>query len=127
MFSDVGPYDIALLKLSSPLKFSKNVKAVALPKPESEPCGNATLSGWGSISSTSIPQMPDRLQEVNLPYVDLVTCSAAVRRLTGSSPVHVTNVCTGPLTGGTSACSVSCKPLINCDNNFFIAYQCLID
>ncbi|XP_012230033.1 trypsin [Linepithema humile] len=101
----VGPYDIALIKLSTPLNLSIEVRTVVLPTPESTPLGNATLCGWGSTSTTSFPRMPDKLQEVSLPYLDLVACSDAVRRLTGSSPVHATNVCTGPLTGGTSACS----------------------
>jgi len=121
-FSGVGPYDIALIKLSSALKLSSNVKTIALPAAGSEPTGIATLCGWGSTSTTSTPTMPDKLQEVNLPYVDLVTCSDAVRRLTGSSPVHETNVCTGPLTGGISACSVSFKLSVNYGNDFLTVY-----
>ncbi|XP_014483143.1 PREDICTED: trypsin-like [Dinoponera quadriceps] len=101
----VGPYDIGLLKLSEPLKMTKEVQSIKLPKEGSVPQGNAILCGWGSTSQSSIPDMPDVLQYVNLEYVDIEKCDEAVRRLTGSSPVHETNVCTGPLTGGISACS----------------------
>jgi len=121
IFSDVGPYDIALIKLKSPLTLTSAVQAVKLPKAESEPSGNATLCGWGSTSSSRIPNMPNKLQHINLTYIDIATCSDAIKRLTGSSPVHETNICTGPLTGGTSACSVSCKFSVN--YNFFTIYS----
>lgn len=49
--------------------------------------------------------MPNTLQKVDLPLVDLSTCKEAIEKLTGPSPLHETNVCTGPLTGGYSACS----------------------
>ncbi|XP_012230032.1 trypsin [Linepithema humile] len=111
----VGPYDIALIKLKSPLSFTAAVQAIKLPEAESEPSGNATLCGWGSTSTSRLPKMPNKLQYVNLEYVDLSVCSEAVSRLAGSSPVHETNVCTGPLTGGISACSGdSGGPLTSC-------------
>lgn len=104
--SDVGPYDIGLIKLQTPLVFTKEVQPIALPEPGSIPTGDAILCGWGSTSESWIPDMPNELQHVNLHYLDLQTCDENVERLTGSSPVHETNVCTGPTTGGISACSV---------------------
>ncbi|XP_012229372.2 glandular kallikrein-3, submandibular-like [Linepithema humile] len=105
IFSGVGPYDVGLLKLSTPLELNSEVQPIELPEAESEPTGDAILIGWGSTSRSGIPNMPDKLQIVDLHYVDRKTCHEAVERLTGSSPVHETNVCTGPLTGGISACS----------------------
>ena len=102
---DVAPYDIALLKLSKPLKMSNAVRAVSLPRAGSLPSGTATLTGWGSTSRTNNPIMPDRLQIAKLPLIDLATCKRSVESLTGPSPLHETNVCTGPLSGGYSACS----------------------
>ncbi|XP_025161415.1 transmembrane protease serine 9 [Harpegnathos saltator] len=102
----VGPFDIALMKLAKDLTFTKEVQPIALPEKNSEPTGDAILCGWGSTSKTIVPNMPDKLQDAKLPIVDRQSCDNAVRRLTGSSPVHETNVCTGPLeTGGFSACS----------------------
>ncbi|CAL1685716.1 unnamed protein product [Lasius platythorax] len=101
----VGPYDVGLIKLKTPFKLTKEVQAIELPEPESDPVGDATLIGWGSTSESWMPDMPDQLQHVDLHYVDRATCHKAVEDLTGSSPVHETNVCTGPLTGGISACS----------------------
>ncbi|KAL0119102.1 hypothetical protein PUN28_009601 [Cardiocondyla obscurior] len=101
----VGPYDIGLLKLSTPLKFNNEVQPIKLAAPESDPSGEAWLCGWGSISSSHFPEMPSKLQHVQMEIVDRQTCHESVERLTGSSPVHETNVCTGPLYDQISACS----------------------
>ncbi|XP_036141381.1 trypsin-1-like [Monomorium pharaonis] len=103
----VGPYDIGLLQLASPLKFNDRVKPINLPARGSDPGKNekGLLSGWGSTSTSRVPVYPDKLQHVEVDYVDRATCHKAVLDLTGSSPVHETNVCSGPLTGGISACS----------------------
>ncbi|XP_011706634.1 PREDICTED: lectizyme-like, partial [Wasmannia auropunctata] len=101
----VGPYDIGLLKLASPLKLTNEVQAIELADPESDPTGEAWLCGWGSVSNSHFPEMPDKLQHVKMEYVDRKTCHEAVEDLTGSSPVHETNVCTGPLYDQISACS----------------------
>ncbi|XP_076679470.1 trypsin-1-like [Andrena cerasifolii] len=102
---NVAPYDIALLKLATPLKLNNFVQPISLPQPNSTPSGTAVLTGWGSTSRTSSPIMPDKLQTAPLPLIDLVTCKSAIEKLTGNSPLHETNVCSGPLTGGYSACS----------------------
>jgi prostatin (serine protease 8) len=101
----VGPYDIGLLKLKTPLKLTDRVQAIELASPESDPTGEAWLCGWGSTSRSAFPDMPSKLQQVKMEYLDRATCHEAVKRLTGSSPVHETNVCTGPLDEGISACS----------------------
>lgn len=104
----MAPYDIALLKLKAPLKLNDRVKAVKLPEPNSLPNGTVILSGWGSTSTSSFPSYPNALQKVNLTVVDLVTCKRSMEALIGgNAPLHESNVCTGPLGGGISACSVS--------------------
>lgn len=111
-FRDVAPYDIALLKLEKPLKLGGAVQPINLPSvPSSTPSGRATLTGWGSTSRTSTPLMPSKLQTAYLPLLDLAACKQAIEKLTGPSPLHETNVCTGPLTGDYSACSVSITSL----------------
>ncbi|XP_043794770.1 trypsin-1-like [Apis laboriosa] len=102
---NVAPYDIALLKLKKPLKLGGAVQAINLPSMPSNTTGNATLTGWGSISRTNTPLMPSKLQTVDLPLINLNTCKQAIEELTGPSPLHETNICTGPLTGGFSACN----------------------
>ncbi|XP_018306897.1 trypsin-1 [Mycetomoellerius zeteki] len=100
----VGPYDIGLLKLASPFKLNNNVQAIELAPPGNEPTGEAWLCGWGSISTTNYPIMPNKLQHVKMEYVNRTTCHESVKRLTGSSRVHETNICTGSLYDKISAC-----------------------
>jgi prostasin len=48
--------------------------------------------------------MPDILQKVTKPIVPFAECEAAVGG-PGATPLHSSNLCTGPLTGGIGACS----------------------
>ncbi|XP_063977340.1 transmembrane protease serine 9-like [Diachasmimorpha longicaudata] len=100
----VAPFDVAVLKLKSPVIFNKRVAAIALPKAGARPSGNVTLSGWGSTAPSG-SGLPAKLQTVLLPVVDLATCKKKLEELVGPSPLHDNNVCTGPLSGGVSACS----------------------
>ncbi|XP_028045068.1 trypsin-1-like [Monomorium pharaonis] len=112
----VGPYDIGLLELASLLKFNDRIKPIKLAAQESDPISNkkGLLAGWSSTStSRAFPEYPDKLQNVEVVYVDRATCHEAVLRLTGSSPVHETNVCSGPLTGEISTCYGDSGPLIS--------------
>lgn len=83
------------------------MNTINLPKANAEHNGTVILSGWGSTSPVNNAIMPDVLQTAELPVVDLKTCRNAIEELTGPSPLHETNICTGPLSGGQSACSVS--------------------
>ncbi|XP_023246174.1 trypsin-1-like [Copidosoma floridanum] len=100
----VAPYDIALLKLERPLVFGELVQPIGLPAPDSQVTSDVVLSGWGSVTSNGFGS-PEFLQKVTLPIVDNESCKKAIEALTGSAPVAPSNVCTGPLTGGVSACS----------------------
>lgn len=98
----VGPFDIGLLRVEQPFDLNGvSVRAIGLPKADVIHAGRTDLHGWGSVSTTVWPITPDRLQTVNIPIVPLAECA----RVLGESPLHETNVCTGPLTGGVSACS----------------------
>ena len=103
---NVAPFDIALLKLEKPLEFNDWVQPIDLPMRDSSVEGKVILSGWGSTNSHGMTQ-PNTLMYVDLPIVDLDTCKESIESLTGPSPIHPNNICTGPLTGGVSACSVS--------------------
>lgn len=98
---NVGPYDIGLLHFQIPFAFNAAVGAIALPRPDVTHSGTVRLVGWGSTSTGMLPTLPNILQTVNKPIVPYETCEAVL----GDSPLHPTNVCTGPLSGGTSACS----------------------
>nr|ACY24330.1 trypsin [Ctenocephalides felis] len=100
----VNPYDIALIQVATPFKLNENVKAVKLPTKDEAHSGQVTLSGWGSTSTSSFPSYPNKLQTVDKPIVPYPECEKALGGA-GSTPLHPTNLCTGPLTGGVSACS----------------------
>jgi len=107
----INPYDIALIYTKEKFIFTNYVKPIELPKADSIPNGNGNLYGWGSISSTSTPVFPGKLQVVDMPIINNDVCQKA---LGGQGyKLHKTNLCTGPLTGGTSICQAdSGGPLI---------------
>lgn len=76
-----------------------------LPKKGNDVDGDTILAGWGSTSSSIIaPSMPTKLQRIGLPIVESEECDAALTSLVGPHPLASTNICTGPLSGGISAC-----------------------
>lgn len=102
----VAPYDIALLKLESPLVFNERVGPVQLPKQDEEFEGEVILSGWGSVSKKVIPSLPKVLQYAEMPLVDYESCKKALGTFEKDAKLYKTQVCTGPLGKSTSACSV---------------------
>lgn len=98
----VGPNDIGMIHVAPAFVFNAQVRAIALPTPGSIHSGLVQLHGWGSMSTTQTPVLPDILQTVTKPVLPMAQCHALIG---ASSPLHPTNMCTGPLTGGVSACS----------------------
>lgn len=93
------------MKLESPLELNEHVQKVKLPAKGNDVDGVTILAGWGSTSSSIInPNMPTDLQRIDLPIVELSECDRALTSLVGSHPLADTNICTGPLNGGISAC-----------------------
>lgn len=59
----VGPYDIALIRVTEPFVMNEFVQPIALPSKNSEyPTGDAVISGWGSTSREWEPNFPNVLQ-----------------------------------------------------------------
>lgn len=101
----------------------------------SEPGCEAIISGWGAITNDTVrPDFPDVLQTVTVPIVPLDECNETIEKVASDEGevikdiVHETNVCTGPLTGGVSGCSVSthnfwrtCELVLQCinENNLY--------
>lgn len=97
----VGPHDISLILIQNPFVFDNIVAPIFLPNAGQIHSGDVTLFGWGSTSNTFYPVYPNILQTVSKPIIPMDVCMDQF----GETPVHVNNVCTGPLTGGISACS----------------------
>ncbi|XP_058452072.1 trypsin-1-like [Malaya genurostris] len=101
----VNPSDVAVLRLASALELNEFVQPALLPAQDDLATpGPATLAGWGSTSTGSVPSMPAILQKVQKPIISYDACEEA-NGGPGNTPLGPTNVCTGPLTGGISACS----------------------
>lgn len=98
---NVGPHDISLILIARPFVFDNLVGPISLPSANEIHSGQVTLFGWGSTSDTFYPTFPNILQTVSKPIIPIATCLAQF----AETPVHENNVCTGPLTGGISACS----------------------
>uniref|UniRef100_A0A1A9WRW5 Lectizyme n=1 Tax=Glossina brevipalpis TaxID=37001 RepID=A0A1A9WRW5_9MUSC len=99
----INPYDIALIHTEKPFKFDKYVQPAHLPKSNSLPNGYGRLYGWGNMSMTKREQYPHKLQMADMPILDF-NLSERILNASGMQ-LHVTNFCTGPLTGGISICT----------------------
>jgi len=98
----VGPYDIALLKLSKPLVLSDTVQTVTVPELDAVHQGEVDLYGWGKTSNGALPTLPNRLQTVHTELINYAECKA---RLPSDAPITEVNVCSGSLDQNISACN----------------------
>lgn len=98
--------DIALIKLTKPLEYSRKVLPIALASYKR--CANAlgVSSGWGRTNANK-PVVSQFLKQVELPFVDYWQCLAIY-------PNYLTDgmICAGPAEGGKSRmyfCSIRCR------------------
>lgn len=99
----VGPDDLALLRMVAPITYTDRIRNARLPVAHAIPVGPAVLSGWGSTGGQTLPNI---LQKTTKPVITLDSCRQAIFGLNlNGDLVDDTNLCTGPLTGGVSACS----------------------
>lgn len=99
----IGPHDIGLIFTANPFQIRFGTDLIALPDTGEIHFGGAILHGWGSTSDGFIPVWPTVLQRVEKPIVEYETCRGLVEDQ--GMPIDENNVCTGPITGGASACS----------------------
>ncbi|XP_010734718.3 trypsin II-P29 [Larimichthys crocea] len=95
--------DMALLKLSSPVRYTNYIRPVCLAAQSSEfkaktPCW---LAGWGTIGSDVPLPYPERLQQVSVPIVSNTQCSNAYE---GIVPITSNMMCAGLDEGGKDTC-----------------------
>ncbi|XP_011308189.1 trypsin-1-like [Fopius arisanus] len=101
---DVAPYDIGLIRLTTPFTWTTAVGPINLPQPGAIPTGNVTSTGWGATDPNGA-NLGNALQTVEIPLISLSTCRNALIPFGGAGTLHETNICTGPLGGGFSPCS----------------------
>jgi len=99
--SSTNDYDIAVLKLSTALKFSSTVAAATLVASGADPAGGETTTviGWGTTSEGA-SSVPPELKEVDVPIVARTTCQSEY----GTSAITSRMFCAGLPQGGKDSC-----------------------
>jgi len=90
--------DISLLKLSQPLSFNDNVRAIDIPAQGHAASGDCIVSGWGTTSEGG--STPSVLQKVSVPIVSDAECRDAY----GQSDIEDSMICAGVPEGGKDSC-----------------------
>ncbi|XP_057634737.1 ovochymase-2 [Chionomys nivalis] len=109
-------YDIALLKMAGTFRFGQSVRPVCLPQSgEHFKAGFVcTTAGWGRLAEGG--NLPQVLQQVNLPILTQEECEAALLSL--RNPVTgKTFLCTGSPDGGRDACQGDSGGSLMCQNS----------
>ena len=85
------------------------MQPIKLPKAFELPKGEATITGWGSVSKNVIPKLPKVLQVAKVAIITEATCLDALKTIAPSENVTDIQFCTGPLDKTIAACIVSTK------------------
>uniref|UniRef100_A0A8C6LRM4 Si:ch73-182e20.4 n=1 Tax=Nothobranchius furzeri TaxID=105023 RepID=A0A8C6LRM4_NOTFU len=94
--------DMALLRLSAPVKFTHYIRPVCLAASDSE-FNNGTeswVTGWGTVGEGEFLPSPETLQEVKVPVVGNRQCDC----LYGDTVITDNMICAGLLSGGKDSC-----------------------
>ncbi|XP_053207564.1 CUB and peptidase domain-containing protein 2-like isoform X2 [Panonychus citri] len=120
-------FDFALLKLSEPVKFTGDIYPICIPDSNIKKYKSLIVAGWGKLSE--IEGTPDKLNEVEVDYIDREKCNKMnydfvlkVRGIVESypgqytsliSPIHESHLCAiNTKTGGSSCIGDSGGPLM---------------
>jgi secreted trypsin-like serine protease len=93
--------DIAIIKLSRPIKFSRTIQPACLPSPNEKIADgtSGTVAGWGTLQEGG--RTPDTLQQVSIPTISYQKCASQY----GSSRINEqTQFCGGFDQGGKDSC-----------------------
>ena len=96
-------YDIALMKLKTPIKFTPRVRPVCLPDDDMDFSAgtNCYVTGWGALQEGG--RFPKRLYQAKVPLVDRQQCAKDYREIHGYTITERMR-CAGHLAGGIDAC-----------------------
>ncbi|KAF5138934.1 Trypsin [Metarhizium brunneum] len=123
-------YDMAIVKLSTPIEANGTIGYATLPEAGSDPVSgaDATVAGWGDLEYAG--QAPEELQKVTVPVVDRATCSAAYQAIPNMPNITDAMFCAGLKEGGQDACNGdSGGPIIDTETRVLIGvvswgYKC---
>uniref|UniRef100_A0A8C5M1Y0 Peptidase S1 domain-containing protein n=1 Tax=Leptobrachium leishanense TaxID=445787 RepID=A0A8C5M1Y0_9ANUR len=94
-------YDIALLRLLTPIQFTKHIRPVCLPEKSTFFPDNTTcyVTGWGSTVSGGSPSVT--LQQAHVKIINYGLCSSAAMY---GSLIRPSMICAGYVEGGIDSC-----------------------
>ncbi|CAK1585188.1 unnamed protein product [Parnassius mnemosyne] len=96
-------YDLALVKLDSPVQFAPHISPICLPATDDSLVGeNATVTGWGRLSEGGV--LPSVLQEVQVPIVSNERCKSMFLRAGRHEFIPDIFLCAGHERGGHDSC-----------------------
>ncbi|CEJ93228.1 hypothetical protein VHEMI08836 [[Torrubiella] hemipterigena] len=104
-FTDSGvlDYDVAILKLSTPLKFGTNVKAIGGLVDKEPAVGSIGLaSGWG-LKQENVRPPPSQLQSVEIPVISRDDCATLYEKYNDTITDRM--ICAAYPDGGKDSCS----------------------
>uniref|UniRef100_A0A8C0XLS5 Peptidase S1 domain-containing protein n=1 Tax=Castor canadensis TaxID=51338 RepID=A0A8C0XLS5_CASCN len=101
--------DIALLRLSSPVTFSRHIRPICLPAANASfPNGfHCFVTGWGHVAHSVSLQTPRQLQQLEVPLISRETCSCLYNIGAKPEEPHVLQqdmLCAGYVEGRKDAC-----------------------
>ncbi|XP_036348856.2 testisin [Ochotona princeps] len=118
-FKGDSPYDIALLKLSSAVRYTDNIGPICL-LPSTVRFENRTdcwVTGWGNVEENEVLPYPYTLQEVQVAIINTSICNHLYHRTDFRWNIWGDMVCAGEPQGGKDACfGDSGGPLV-CDTD----------
>lgn len=96
-------YDLALVKLDSPIQFAPHISPICLPATDDLLVGEtATVTGWGRLSEGGV--LPSILQEVQVPIVSNERCKSMFLRAGRQEVIPDIFLCAGHERGGHDSC-----------------------
>ncbi|XP_038213784.1 serine proteinase stubble-like isoform X2 [Zerene cesonia] len=96
-------YDLALVKLDSPVQFAPHIAPICLPATDDLLVGEtATVTGWGRLSEGGV--LPSILQEVQVPIVSNERCKSMFLRAGRHEFIPDIFLCAGHEGGGHDSC-----------------------
>ncbi|KAM6155651.1 testisin-like [Rhynchocyon petersi] len=104
-----SPYDIALVRLSSPVTYRKNIRPICVVNSTME-FQNRTdcwVTGWGNIEEGKELEHPYNLQEVEIAIINTSMCNHLHNLPAFRDNIFGDMICAGKEEGGKDACFVS--------------------
>ncbi|XP_037363995.2 testisin-like [Talpa occidentalis] len=100
------PYDIALLKLSSPVTYDKFIQPICVLASSSEfqNRNDCWVTGWGDVAENEMLPAPYKLQEVQVGIINTSMCNHLYSQPSFRTDIWGDMVCAGYPQGGKDSC-----------------------